>query len=110
MSADAPANATVGTVVIDAGEAGSVTVDLTDGVLTLVAVTPGSGWQVVEQRADGHEVKVELTNGTLKTEVEAGIEHGAFTQKVKTEPVDSSSDATVGSADSSPDAGVSSNG
>ncbi|NOX24483.1 MAG: hypothetical protein GXP36_15520, partial [Actinobacteria bacterium] len=74
-----------GVQVIDAGAAGMVTIDVTNGVLTLVSVDQADGWSYEIDKATATDIEVKLRNGSQEVEVEIEIENGMLKTKVKTE-------------------------
>ncbi|GBE26054.1 hypothetical protein BMS3Bbin02_02347 [bacterium BMS3Bbin02] len=70
---------------IDAGAAGMVTVEVNNGVLTLVSVDQAEGWTYEVDKADATNIEVKFRNGTVEVEVEVEIENGMLKIKVKTE-------------------------
>jgi len=61
---------------IDAGEAGSVTIIVQDGNVTIAAVAPGEGWTYQVEQHDAGEAKVEFRSGGVRVRVKAEFEHG----------------------------------
>jgi len=68
--------------VFPAGDAGSVTLSVSDGMVTVAAVTPNVGWTVESQHGAGHEAKVSFRNGLRRIEFKAEFEDGALQTRV----------------------------
>ena len=72
------------------GDAGLVTLDTAGDVLTVVSVTPASGWTLVEAESYGSaDIEVKLTNGITVVEFKANLQLGVITTSVESKPVDS---------------------
>jgi len=74
----------------DLGEAGTVTIDLVDGVLN-ATVDAADGWDVDIEYED-EEVEVELRNGETEIEIEAEFEDGQVKVKIESEDDDHDDD------------------
>lgn len=73
---------------IEAGPAGSVSVQFVDGALQIVSVTPNEGWTVTEQRSRGLEVDVEFVSDTQKVELEIDIANGELASELEIEALE----------------------
>jgi hypothetical protein len=73
----------------DLGGAGSVTVDVIDGRMTLVDATAAAGWTVTDADIDAltNEVEVELTDGSMIVDFEVVLVNGALVPSIRTEQV-----------------------
>ena len=62
------------------GDAGSVTLDVIDGMLTIVSSAPNAGWQVSksEQNDDESRVAVDFQSATVRVEFEATFVDGTI--------------------------------
>ncbi len=71
------------------GDAGSVTLDVIDGKLTLVSSAPNAGWQVSksEQQDDENKVEVDFQSATVRVEFEATFVDGQIVPEVSSSPV-----------------------
>lgn len=67
---------------VDASPAGAVHYAVTD-VLTITRVDAAAGWTAEVEQARGHEIEVVFTNGSLRTDVEVELEHGAARERVR---------------------------
>lgn len=66
------------------GNAGSVTLDTSGGVLTIVGVTPASGWTVTKSEADdAGTVEIKLQSGSIEVEFHANLLFGVVTTSVE---------------------------
>jgi len=81
--------------VVDAGPAGTVTVAESGGTLTLVSVTPGSGWTSEIEQAFGREVEVDFRQGTQRVQVSVEIEDGAVRERLRFRDEATGTDVTV---------------
>jgi hypothetical protein len=90
-STTAPAPSTVATTapapvptvtVFPAGDAGSVTLSVSGGMVTVAAVTPNAGWTVESEHGAGHEAKVSFRNGLRRIEFKAEFEDGRLQTRV----------------------------
>ncbi len=91
------------------GDAGLVTLDTSGGVLTVVSVTPSSGWTVVKAENDGStDIEVKLQSGNMIVEFKANLQFGVITTSVESKIVDSGGnvDTTVGIGTINDDDGV----
>lgn len=75
VTTTAPAPAPTVTV-FPAGDAGSVTLSVSDGMVTVAAVSPNAGWTVESEHGAGHEAKVSFRNGLRRIEFKAEFEDG----------------------------------
>ena len=81
-----------GIQVIAAGAAGTVTVEISGNVLTVVSIDVADGWTYDVDR-DGDEVKVEFRNADgTRIELEAELDHGRLEVKVESKTDDSVGD------------------
>lgn len=73
----------------DLGGAGSVTVDVISGRMTLVDATAAAGWTVSDADIDAltNEVEVELTDGSMIVDFTVGLVEGALVPDIRTEEV-----------------------
>lgn len=73
----------------DLGGAGSVTVDVISGRMTLVDATAAAGWTVSDADIDAltNEVEVELTDGSMIVDFTVGLVDGALVPDIRTEEV-----------------------
>lgn len=71
------------------GDAGSVTLDVIDGMLTIVSSAPNAGWQVSksEQNDDENRVAVDFQSATVRVEFEATFVDGQIVPEVSSSPV-----------------------
>jgi hypothetical protein len=71
------------------GDAGSVTLDVIDGKLTIVSSAPNAGWQVTksEQEDDENKVEVDFQSATVRVEFEATFVNGQIVPEVSSSPV-----------------------
>lgn len=66
------------------GDAGLVTLDTAGDVLTVVSVTPESGWTLVKAESYGSaDIEVKLTNGVTVVEFKANLQLGVITTSVE---------------------------
>ncbi len=72
-----------GTHTYQVAGAGSVTINVTNGVLVLTDVQPNSGWTSEVDKARSDRVKVKFRNGESEAEFEAEIEHGGITVNIE---------------------------
>jgi hypothetical protein len=91
-----PAASTVPTgflTTFNVGDAGAVTVDVINGVLTIVSSTPNAGWQIVksEQKIEDNKVEVYFQAATVQVEFEASFVNGQIVPEVNS----SASNGTV---------------
>lgn len=71
------------------GDSGVVTLDTAGEVLSIVAVTPSSGWAVVDaEQEDRFHVEVGFRSGNLFVEFHASYVFGVVVTSVETEVVD----------------------
>ncbi len=78
-----------GPIVIDAAPAGSITVSLSDGRLTLVSTDITSAWAKTRQEIESDQIKLKYDNGSTELEIEVELEDGRVTWHVTFEPHDS---------------------
>jgi len=71
--------------VIDASPAGSITVEVVDGRLRLVATDLGAAWDEVERRVSGNEIELKYRDHDTELEIEVEIEDGALKVHVEFE-------------------------
>ncbi len=66
------------------GDAGAVTVDVINGVLTIVSSTPNAGWQIVksEQKIEDNKIEVYFQAATVQVEFEASFVNGRIIPEV----------------------------
>jgi hypothetical protein len=81
---------------LQAGPAGTVTVQLVNGVLTIVGVEPAAGFTVVEQRSRGLEVDVTFLSDVLEVEFEIDVEDGHLVSDLEIESRDEGTPAVDG--------------
>ncbi len=82
------------------GDAGLVTLDMSGNVLTVVSVTPNTGWTVVKaENYSPADIEVKLQSGSTVIEFKAHLQSGVITTEVesKIEGDDGSSGTTPGS-------------
>lgn len=66
------------------GDAGAVTLDTANDVLTIVAVTPASGWVVSKSETDGAtNAEVKFQSGSVEIEFRANLLFGVVTTSVE---------------------------
>src|SRR5581483_10554398 len=83
VNTKAPAPVPAPTVtVFPAGDAGSVTLSVSDGMVTVAAVSPNAGWTVESEHGAGHEAKVSFRNGLRRIEFKAEFEDGRLQTRV----------------------------
>ncbi len=83
VAASAGAPAAVGTRVVDAAGAGTVTVTEAAGRLSLVSATPTAGWTVEVEQSAGPEVEVDFRRGAQRVQVNVELEDGAVRERVR---------------------------
>ena len=73
----------------DLGGAGSVTVDVLDGRVTLIDATAAAGWTVIKSEVDAvaNQVEVELSDGSMVVDFEVGYVAGVLVPDIRTESV-----------------------
>ena len=73
----------------DLGGAGSVTVDVLDGRVTLIDATAAAGWTVIKTEVDAvaNQVEVELSDGSMVVDFEVGYVAGVLVPDIRTESV-----------------------
>ena len=73
----------------DLGGAGSVTVDVADGRVTLIDATAAAGWTVIKSEVDAvaNQVEVELSDGSMVVDFEVGYFAGELIPEIRTESV-----------------------
>lgn len=84
---------TSGTRVVDAFGAGTVTVNVDGGNLTLVSAVPAAGWTVEVEQAAGREIEVDFRSGTRRVQVNLEFEDGAVRERVRVR--DEANDAEI---------------
>jgi hypothetical protein len=79
----------------DVGDAGSVTVEVQDGRLTIVSATANSGWTVTktEEESDGDEIEVYFETATVRVEFKARLSSGQIVPSVDATALGSSPSA-----------------
>ena len=88
------------------GDAGLVTLDTAGDVLTVVSVTPASGWTLVEAESYGStDIEVKLTNGTTVVEFKANLQLGVITTSVESKIIGDSGNGNDDGDDSDTDDG-----
>jgi hypothetical protein len=71
--------------VYTAGDGGTVTLDTTGDVLTIVSVVPTAGWTVTKsENEDATNVEVKFQNGTVEVEFHANLQFGIVSPSVET--------------------------
>jgi hypothetical protein len=75
-------------VTIPAGAAGSVTIQMVDGRLTIVSVNPAAGFTVTEQRISRHAADFTFESDLFEIELEIDIEDGDFVAELDVETAD----------------------
>ena len=75
----------------DLGGAGSVTVDVVNGRMTLIDATAAAGWIVTDAEVDAvaNQVEVALSDGSMIVDFEVGYVAGALVPEIRTEAVSS---------------------
>ena len=75
----------------DLGGAGSVTVDVVNGRMTLIDATAAAGWVVTDAEVDAvaNQVEVTLSDGSMIVDFEVGYVAGALVPDIRTEAVSS---------------------
>ena len=73
-----------GTRTVPAGDAGSITVAVDDGVLRLVATNPNGGWSVKVDQAGGREIEVRFRAESVRVDVNVELEDGEIRERVRT--------------------------
>src|SRR5262245_36885955 len=73
----------LGTRVVDAGGAGTVTVSDDGAQLSVVSAVPSMGWSVEVERSAGREVEVDFRRGTQRVQVNVELEDGAVRERVR---------------------------
>jgi hypothetical protein len=67
------------------GDSGTVTLDTTGDVLTVVGVVPAAGWTVTKSEAhDATNVEVKFQKGTIEVQFDANLLFGVVTPAVET--------------------------
>jgi hypothetical protein len=72
-----------GSRTFDAAGAGTVTVDVSGGQLSLVSAVPNSGWQVEVEQAAGREVELDFRMGSQRVQVNVELEDGTVRERVR---------------------------
>ena len=72
-----------GSRTFDAAGAGTVTVNVSGGQLSLVSAVPNSGWQVEVEQAAGREVELDFRKGSQRVQVNVELEDGAVRERVR---------------------------
>jgi uncharacterized membrane protein YgcG len=66
------------------GDSGTVTLDTTGDVLTIVGVTPAAGWTVTKSEPrDATNVEVKFQSGTIEVQFDANLQFGVVTPSVE---------------------------
>jgi hypothetical protein len=65
------------------GSAGTVTVQITDGHLLLIAATAAPGWETEVDRDDGEEVRVEFESGESDARFEARVHNDELRVRIQ---------------------------
>jgi uncharacterized alkaline shock family protein YloU len=65
-----------------------VTVEISNGVLTLVSIDQADGWTYFVDSETATDIEVKLRNGSAEIEVEVEIEYGVLKIKVTSETSD----------------------
>ncbi|MCA1842708.1 MAG: hypothetical protein LC792_05860, partial [Actinobacteria bacterium] len=65
-----------------AGEAGTVTLSSSGGVLSVTSTQPNAGWTAEVERAQGREVEVSFRNGLRRIDFKAELEDGRLQTRV----------------------------
>ena len=73
----------MGTFTYSAGAAGSVTVSSNGTTLTVVSVSPASGWTPEVETASGPQVEVTFENGNDRIDFKAEINNGQIVTEVR---------------------------
>lgn len=76
----------------DAGAAGTVTITVANGMLTLDGTTENDGWSITKTRTQSDEIKVEFRNGSQEVEFEAELHNGHLETKIETKTSDNEND------------------
>jgi hypothetical protein len=80
-----PPAAVTSQAVYTAGDGGTVTLDTTGDVLTIVGVVPTAGWTVTKsENEDATNVEVKFQNGTVEVEFHANLQFGIVSPSVET--------------------------
>jgi len=69
--------------VFPAGDAGTVTLSVIGGRVTVAAVAPNAGWTVETERGEGHEARVTFRNGLRHIDFKAEFEDGRLVTRVR---------------------------
>ncbi|HZA00102.1 MAG TPA: hypothetical protein VE575_15180 [Acidimicrobiales bacterium] len=69
--------------VVEAGEAGTVTVRRAGAGVELVSAVPTAGWAVEVEDSSGDEVEVDFRRGTERVQVDVEVEDGALRERVR---------------------------
>jgi hypothetical protein len=65
-------------------DAGSATVDIVDGALTLISATPATGWRVVEETAEGPgEIELSYRRGDDRVDLRVEISDGTIRARIR---------------------------
>ena len=72
-----------GTRTFDAAGAGTVTVNVSAGQLSLVSAVPNPGWRVEVEQAAGREVELDFRMGGQRVQVNVELEDGAVRERVR---------------------------
>jgi hypothetical protein len=65
-------------------DAGSATVDIVDGALTLIGATPAAGWRVVEETAEGPgEIELSYRRGDDRVDLRVEISDGTIRARIR---------------------------
>jgi hypothetical protein len=79
----ANAGVNLGPVTYDLNGAGSVTVIVTNGSLSIQAISPTAGWSVAKSEGHSDEVEVELANGDQEVELKVKLELGQLRVEIE---------------------------
>lgn len=79
-----------------AREAGTVTLDTSNSILSIVAVTPAPGWQVVQAESDGVNGEVKFQSSTTEVEFRANLLYGIVRTDVETNDLSGGSPSITG--------------
>jgi lysozyme len=78
-----PAPVNAGPTSHQVGSAGTVTVQITDGHLLLIAATAAPGWETEVDRDDGEEVRVEFESGESDARFEARVHNDELRVRIQ---------------------------
>jgi hypothetical protein len=78
------------------GDAGSVTLDTSGDVLTIVGVTPAPGWTVTKSEADdAGTVEIKLLSGSIEVDFHANLLFGVVTTSVESSDASETSNSVT---------------